>query len=112
VALASTRVLAASDDGVLAGWNPPSGRLVYRSAPGAPLLALAVQPGGRVVASGAHDGTVRLHRVSDGRVERTLAWHTAPVRVLAWSGRYLVSGDGSGQLAVWKAADEAYADPW
>jgi WD40 repeat protein len=112
VALATTRVLAASDDGVLAGWNPPSGRLVYRSPPGAPLLALAVGPGGRVVASGAHDGTVRIHRVSDGRVERTLAWHTAPVRVLAWSGRRLVSGDGSGQLAVWKVADEAYADPW
>jgi hypothetical protein len=112
VALARTRVLAASDDGSVAGWNVPSGRLAYRTPPGTPLLALAVQPGGRVVAIGAHDGAVRLHRVADGRVVRTLAWHTAPVQALAWAGRRLISGDASGQLAVWQLGDDGRADPW
>src|SRR4029077_17741967 len=103
VAVAGGGLLAATDDGVISMWSVTSGLTLFRTAPGAPVLTLAVRPDNRLVASGCHDGTVRLRALPDGRLDRTLIWHTSPVQTLAWAGRFLASGDTAGHVALWDA---------
>ena len=58
---------------------------------------------GQTLASGATDNTVRLWRVSDGALLRTLEGHTFWVWSAAFSpdGRLLSSGSGDGTVRLW-----------
>lgn len=110
VALVGEHLLRATADGTVSIRSLATGRIVSRSPSGAAVLAAAVQPGDRTVAIAANDGAVHLVRVADGRRLGTLDWHTSPVQAVAWVGPLLVSGDVSGQLAVWDLADSALQD--
>jgi Cu/Ag efflux protein CusF/DNA-binding beta-propeller fold protein YncE len=98
LAFAGDRLVAAGADGVRVwrdGLDAPA-TLVDPE----PAVRLAVAPGGRVIAVGRRDRTIRLHDVESGPLE-TLAWHRAGVAALAWAGSVLVSGDTEGRLALW-----------
>src|SRR5262249_10111254 len=89
------RLLAtANDDGRVRGWHGASGqewRLL--SAEYRDTLALAFAPDGATLALN-RGAAVELWDVASGRLQQSLAGHTAPVCALAWSGdgRLLANG--------------------
>ncbi len=73
---------------------------------------VAFNPAGTELATGCHDGRVRIYDVAKGTVLRDIAAHvTMPqpsaVYCLAWSadGKQLVSGSFDRSLKLWNAAD-------
>lgn len=81
-------------------WNLESGD--ERTFPAEAVRALAVQPGGRIVATGAADGTVTL-RLSDAETQRSLKFaDNAGIEGVAFmpAGRYLVTAHANGMVAV------------
>ena len=65
--------------------------------------SVAFSPDGATLASGSWDETVRLWRVSDGSLLRTLEGHTGPVWSVAFSpdGATLASGSDDGTVRLW-----------
>ena len=110
LAVGDAGLIAGGDDGTIVMWEPAGEREVFRTSVGTPVMALAVRAGGRMLAGGGHDGSIRLLAVPEGRVVETLSWHTSPVQALAWAGRFLVSGDASGGLALWDVAEKDFTN--
>jgi WD40 repeat protein len=87
----------------------------------------AVSPDGQIVATAAQDDTVKLWRVDDGSLIRTLTGHLGHVNSVAFTpdGQYLVSGgefvfgcggggesvaavEGCGNVKLWRVSDGAF----
>jgi WD40 repeat protein/serine/threonine protein kinase len=70
------------------------------------IRSLTYSPGGRLLASGGEDGTIRLRDSKDGRPLRILYGHDGGLWSVAWSpdGRYLASGGEDGTVRIWEAA--------
>jgi len=80
------------------------------------VTAVAYAPDGATVASGGYDGTIKLWRVADGMLLRTLTGHQAPpsfygkpaaIRSLAFSpdGATLASAGNESTVKVWRVTD-------
>lgn len=69
---------------------------------------VAFSPDGQILATSSVDSTVKLWRVADGRLERTLQ-HPEGVTSIAFSpdGQQLVSGSYDGKVRVWRLSDGA-----
>jgi WD40 repeat protein/uncharacterized caspase-like protein len=65
--------------------------------------AIAVTADGSRLITGGDDSTVKIWRVADRMLLRTLAYHMVGVSSLALSadGRWLASGDGAGSVRLW-----------
>jgi dipeptidyl aminopeptidase/acylaminoacyl peptidase len=70
--------------------------------------SVAFSPDGAWLASGSWDGSVKLWRMSDGALVRTLS-NLSAVSSIAFSpdGRLLVSGGGNGIIRIWRVSDGA-----
>jgi WD40 repeat protein len=71
----------------------------------APLRAVALDRGERLLAAGSDLGELALLDVSDGRVVSKRRAHRDGVRALAWSGGLLASGSRDRSLKFWVYED-------
>jgi WD40 repeat protein/subtilase family serine protease len=71
--------------------------------------SVAFSPDGSLIASGSRDATIKLWRVSDGALVRTLTGHTDLVRSVAFSpdGSLIASGSGDATIKLWRVSDGA-----
>jgi WD40 repeat protein len=69
--------------------------------------SVAVSPSGELIASAGADGTVKLWRMSDGALLRTLTGHEGDVNGVAFSpdGSYVASAGSDGTVRVWRTQD-------
>jgi WD40 repeat protein len=72
-------------------------------------VSVSFSPDGRWLASGSWDYTIKLWRVSDGALVRTLTGHWSGVYSVSFSpdGRWLASGSWDGTIRLWRVADGA-----
>jgi WD40 repeat protein len=92
----------------LTAQTPPD-RVWVGSSHTAAAYASAFSPDGTILASGSDDQTIKLWRVADGALLRTLAGHTGVIRGVAFSpdGATLASGSADTTIKLWRVADGA-----
>jgi WD40 repeat protein len=98
-------LFAASLDRTVHAWRPSSE--IPTTLPHPNLVdAVAFQPGGGRLATGGHDGVLRLWDAG-GRPERTIAAHAPPavIHAIAWdlSGKRIVTGSSDQTAKLWDA---------
>jgi len=69
--------------------------------------SVAFSPDGQTLASGSYDNTIKLWRVSDGTLLRTLTGHRDSVLSVAFSpdGQTLASGSWDRTITLWRVSD-------
>ena len=113
------RDMAFLPDGTLFGAGT-DGRIEQIESHGAPrgviaheggVTSLALSPDASLLASAGYDRTVRLWRVSDGRLAGVLRGHGGTIWSVAWSpdGRWLASAGEDKTIRIWRMRDLSVA---
>lgn len=68
-----------------------------------PIFAIAIDPKGTRMATGALDGSIKIWNIADGKLLCSMTRHTGAVMCLAWdpSGTILVSGSDDRVILLW-----------
>jgi WD40 repeat protein len=99
-------LVSASGDGTGRIWNWQTGQQRGVFAAGNPLLAVALSPDGRRLATGGYGAAALIWDVAQPAARPISLTHPATVRALAFSpnGRYLATAAEDGWLRVWDLA--------
>jgi WD40 repeat protein len=95
-------IVAVTSRGEIRVWDRSSGRL-RAVRDGLPALgALACNDAGTRLAVGGAGGRILVLDLADLATSATLVLHESTVTALDWRDEYVVSGDASGRVAVWR----------
>lgn len=88
-------------------WTISSGSVINLNGHTDWVVGCAFAPGGGVLATASFDKTIKIWRVSDGLLLRTLTGHSGQVRCCVFSpdGQYLASGAGDNSIRIWRTSD-------
>jgi WD40 repeat protein len=98
--------LAVCDSDQVKIYDPTTGELVSAlQGHAAEVIALAISPNGKYVASGDDTGNIRIWELASGDAVHILAAHSAVIEGIAFSpdGRWLVTGGGDASMNIWDA---------
>lgn len=116
VAFSPTGTIVASGDcqGIAAAWDVESGRRMWTNNVNSPrrprdsqsaLSATVFSPDGRLLLTGAHNGSVSLYDLANCEepIIRTFAVHPSPVHAIAFApnGRWFISACADGAVRLW-----------
>jgi WD40 repeat protein len=107
VLTSNDQIASVSADGYLKFWEQPGGGLKNRVRVGnRPVLAIAISPDGRTIATGDEDGKIRLWNEATGTPLPFVGSHDRAVYALAWTpdGNTLVSGSEDKTVRYWSTA--------
>jgi WD40 repeat protein len=78
------------------------------------VMAMALAPDGKVLASASYDRSVRLWDLANGECRKKLEGHTGPVRALAFSpdGLRLASAGSDLSINIWNTNDGTLQKSW
>jgi WD40 repeat protein len=103
-----SQIAASARDGSIKILDTRSGKVIHgwEGHPGG-TYALAVSPGGNVLASGGNDGSVRLWDIKSGVLKKTLLGHFASVWKVFFSpeGNKVYSTGDDNALRIWSSND-------
>ncbi len=112
----SSRLATSCRDNIARVWNLASASVVCaveiapatRANDHVHCWAVTLDPAGTILATGGHDGLIRLWDTSTGALEHMLVGHTGRVRALAYSpdGTHLASASDDRTVRIWAPADE------
>ena len=76
---------------------------IFRKVGGNYVRCLALNPDGRLLASGREDGLIHLWDLESGKIHKTLNWHPSRLHSLAFSsdGKILASAANEFIMYVW-----------
>jgi WD40 repeat protein len=82
-------------------------RLLYTRTHSDQVDSIAISPDGQMIASASDDKTIKVWRLQDGELLRTLAGHEGSVASVAISpnGQNIVSASWDGTIKVWRLLD-------
>jgi WD40 repeat protein len=103
--------VAALGDGRVTLWDVASGASRVIGDAEAPVLAVALAPGGERVASGGTDGRLKVSDWS-GAGLHSFTGHAAPILAIRWAsdGSSIATGDEAGHVIVWELADNTHRE--
>lgn len=86
---------------------PTAQSQIIMSGHSAAVLSVSFSPDGSLIASGSVDNTMRLWRVSEGNLLRTMRGHPFPVTAIDFSpnGILLATGSTDSKLRIWRISD-------
>ncbi|KAF3821089.1 hypothetical protein GH733_011242 [Mirounga leonina] len=99
------RLLTASEDGCVYGWETQSGRLLWRlTGHAGPVKFCRFSPDGRLFATTSHDCTIRLWDVAEAKCLSVLKGHQRSVETVSFSpdGKQLASGGWDRRVMLWE----------
>src|SRR5262249_36527934 len=90
----------------LSQWDAETGkRLRVLEGHTGPISAVAVSPGGTLLATASHDKTVRLWEIATGKLTQTLAGQDALLAVsFSPDGKLIAAGGADKKIVVWDAS--------
>lgn len=99
-------LFTAHEDRLVRRWDATGDRKTHLEFKGhtEPVLAMALSPDGKRLATGSADKTVRLWNPESGMPDGVIKAHDGPVHGLAWSadGRFLATSSADKTVKVWK----------
>ncbi|KAI4547414.1 hypothetical protein MG293_003969 [Ovis ammon polii] len=108
------RLLTASEDGCVYGWETQSGRLLWRlRGHKGPVRFCRFSPDGRLFASTSCDRTVRLWDAADAKCLQVLKGHQRSVETVSFShdSKQLASGGWDKRVMLWEVQACTGSDP-
>jgi WD40 repeat protein len=104
-----SQVLATGLEQEICIWQLSSGKLLFNLCGHTDwVVALKFSPDGDILASGSHDGTIRLWDARTGQCLKTLRGHSGRVLSVAFSpDSILASGSSDGTIKLWQVSDGA-----
>jgi WD40 repeat protein len=91
----------------LSQWDADTGkRLRFLEGHTGPISAVAVSPGGKLLATASLDKTVRVWETATGKLTQTFRDHAAAVLAVSFApdGRMIASAGADNQVLVWEAS--------
>jgi WD40 repeat protein len=97
------KLVASGDSQRVIGWDPATGREVWRLPAPPAVSALAFSPDGKTLATVGWDGTVRLSEAATGKRVRSMRGREPRLLAVAWSpdGKLLACGGDEGSVPLW-----------